>query len=57
MTRLSGEFPVLRQMMNNGEPLTRENYILHNWMADVPKEWTYEHEAELPEPFQRPLQE
>lgn len=45
--------PVVDLMMKSGTPLTRENYIATNWGAEGPGEWTAEHEAELPEPFQR----
>lgn len=49
--------PVVDMMMKSGTPLTRENYITAAYgkpgTADYPEEWTDEHEAELPEPFQR----
>lgn len=39
-------------MINHGRPLTRDNYILHNWGPEPPEPWTAEHEAEIPEPLQ-----
>jgi hypothetical protein len=49
--------PVVDAMMKSGTPLTRENYIRANYGEPgddgYPEQWTAEHEAELPEPFQR----
>lgn len=46
--------PILRAMMRSGVPLTRDNYIdLKYGREDMPLEWTEEHEAALPHPFQR----
>jgi hypothetical protein len=45
--------PVVDAMQRAGEPLTRENYIRNAYPDVSPEEWTAEHEAELPEPFQR----
>jgi hypothetical protein len=44
------EFPILRHMIDTGMPLTRGTYIHTNWM-DEPKEWTAEHEQQVPECF------
>lgn len=40
-------------MLSSGGPLTRETYIQMAYGGTPPNPWTYEHEAELPEPFQR----
>lgn len=40
-------------MLNSNVPLTREHYIDLAYAGEPPKPWTYEHEMELPEPFQR----
>lgn len=49
--------PTLAAMRSAGIPLTRENYISAHWgepgTEDYPSEWTAEHEAQLPYPFQR----
>jgi hypothetical protein len=45
--------PVVDAMQRAGEKLTRENYIRNAYPDVSPEEWTAEHEAELPEPFQR----
>jgi hypothetical protein len=39
-------------MVDQGVPLTRQNYIDMNWLGKPPEEWTAEHEADLPEMFQ-----
>lgn len=45
--------PTLRAMMGASIPLTRENYIDAKYGSeDMPEEWTEEHEASLPHPFQ-----
>jgi hypothetical protein len=46
---------ILRRMIQSGAPLTRAKWINMNWLGNPPKPWTSEHEAEVPEPFQRPL--
>jgi hypothetical protein len=48
--------PTLAYMIKNGLPLTREKWISMNYMGRPPAEWTAEHEAEVPEPFQRATQ-
>jgi hypothetical protein len=45
------QHPLVRTMKKHGIPVTRENFIGLNWL-DQPKEWTAEHEAELPEHLQ-----
>lgn len=49
--------PMVRLMLKHNVPLTRENYIDMVYGApgteDFPKQWTPEHEADLPGPFQR----
>jgi hypothetical protein len=45
--------PILDQMIASGVPLTRENYIGANWGDIDPEDWTAEHEASLPAPFQK----
>ena len=46
--------PILKAMIGARVPLTRENYIDTKYGAeDMPEEWTEEHEAALPTPFQR----
>lgn len=42
-----GQQSITDHMLRQGVPYTRENWIKANW-SDVPKEWTAEHEAELP---------
>lgn len=37
-------------MLDHNLPLNRETYVALNWGKE-PKEWTAEHEEELPEPF------
>lgn len=48
--------PMVDAMQRAGTPLTRENYIREVYgnpgTPDYPQEWTAEHEAALPEPFQ-----
>jgi hypothetical protein len=44
--------PVLDAMMRSGIPLTCENYIGVNCGDIDPEDWTAEHEASLPAPFQ-----
>jgi hypothetical protein len=46
---------ILRRMIREGLPLTREKWINMAWLGHPPTPWTSEHEAEVPEPFQRPL--
>jgi hypothetical protein len=43
--------PVLRGMLRDGIPLTRETYIFANW-DKKPDPWTAEHESQLPDIFQ-----
>jgi hypothetical protein len=42
--------PVLRGMLRDGTPLTREIYIFRNW-DKRPDPWTAEHEEQVPEIF------
>ena len=42
---------ILRGMVRDKLPLTRENYIFRNW-GEMPEDWSAEHEAELPEKLQ-----
>lgn len=48
--------PVVRHMLDNNIPLTREKYLTYAYGADLPapEEWNHEHEAGLPEPFRDP---
>jgi hypothetical protein len=46
---------VLRRMIREGLPLTREQWIRMAYLGHPPQPWTTEHEEEVPEPFQRPL--
>jgi hypothetical protein len=51
--RQSRKDPVVQWLVSMNIPVTRENYITHNWPGpDMPEEWTGEHEAELPEELQ-----
>jgi hypothetical protein len=49
--------PILQALRDAKLPLTRENYIDLKYgepgTEDHPEEWTEEHEAALPHPFQR----
>src|SRR5690349_3854984 len=45
---LAGTDRVLRFMMDNGLPMTRDSYIAINW-GPTSKPWTHEHEAEMPD--------
>lgn len=49
--------PILRAMRGQRIPMTRQHYIELKYGApgtpDHPEEWTHEHEAALPHPFQR----
>jgi hypothetical protein len=53
LIRLNKIFPdcVVERMLEHNLPLTREVYIGLNW-GKTPKEWTAEHEGEIPDPFQ-----
>jgi hypothetical protein len=46
---------ILRHMIRAGVPLTREKWLSMNYLGHPPQPWTSEHEAEVPEPFRRPL--
>jgi hypothetical protein len=50
---LSGIDHVLRLMLRDGIPLTRENYIAVNWLGETPDPWAGEDKAELPEFLQQ----
>jgi hypothetical protein len=52
LLRQAGIDPVLAAMLESNLPLTREQYLESAYDKDLPKEWTAEHEAELPEMFQ-----
>lgn len=41
-------------MIRKGLPLTRNMYLQQAWGGMVPKEWTAEHEMEVPECFRDP---
>lgn len=45
------EYPLLQQLFDQKQPITRESYIAMNW-EEPPDPWTVEHEEELP-PFLR----
>jgi hypothetical protein len=49
--RLQLEDPILHAMLEDGIPITRENYVEFN-LGEQPEPWTAEHEAELPEELQ-----
>lgn len=55
--RYAHEDPTLASMIEKGIPLTRNAWLMLNYGAELPKgdDWNSEHEAGLPEPFQRPL--
>jgi hypothetical protein len=45
--------PLVEWLESMNIPVTRENYINHNWPGDdMPEEWTGEHEAQLPRELQ-----
>lgn len=46
------QYPLLDWMQENGIPVTRENYIVLDYLGELPKDWTPEHEEELPEQLQ-----
>lgn len=46
---------ILRRMIREHLPLTREKWISMNWLGHPPHPWTAEHEEEVPEPFKKPL--
>lgn len=43
--------PITEQMIADGLPFTRENYIAMNW-SQTPDPWLPEHEAQLPTELQ-----
>jgi hypothetical protein len=43
--------PTLAYMIKKGLPLTREKWTSMNWGGDTPKDWTAEHEMEVPAPW------
>jgi hypothetical protein len=44
---------VVESMRHRGIPLTRENYLRIAYPSGLPKEWTAEHEARLPEEIRK----
>jgi hypothetical protein len=44
---------ILRRMIREGLPLTREKWINMAWLGHPPTPWTSEHEEEVPAPFQQ----
>ncbi len=46
--------PTLAYMIQNGLPLTREQWMSLNWPDGPPKPWCVEHELEVPEFWQDP---
>jgi hypothetical protein len=46
--------PTLAYMIQNGLPLTREQWMSLNWPDGPPKPWYIEHEMEVPEFWQDP---
>jgi hypothetical protein len=46
--------PTLETMIQNGLPLTREQWMSLNWPDGPPKPWCVEHEMEVPEFWQDP---
>lgn len=55
LIRLNKIFPdyVVGYMLEHNLPLTREVYIGLNWGSV--KEWTAEHEGDMPEPFHKEM--
>jgi hypothetical protein len=51
MTTLDDDL-LVEHMRKHGMPITRENYIRLNYGAEPPREWTLEHELELPDELQ-----
>lgn len=45
-------YPILKDMLEEGYPLTRETYILLD-MGEMPEEWTAENEMMLPSVFRQ----
>jgi hypothetical protein len=45
--------PIVQRMLDNGLPLARNTYVTLAYGGDEPEVWNAEHEAQLPEPFQR----
>lgn len=45
--------PLFDQLLREGQPISRENYILRNW-GKLPEDWEWEaeFEAQIPEPLQ-----
>jgi hypothetical protein len=53
LLRAAQESPTLEYMLEKGLPLTREQWISMNYLGHPPEPWTAEHEATVPEPFQK----
>ena len=46
--------PILESMVQRGEPLTREQWIIRSHsLSDVPDPWTHEDEQKLPRVFRK----
>jgi hypothetical protein len=52
--RAAESCPTLAYMIQNGLPLTREQWMSLNWPDGPPKPWCVEHELEVPEFWQDP---
>lgn len=52
----SGSYPMLKSMLRNNIPLSREGYIAcaHAWDG-VPHPWREDHEMDLPPVFRRAI--
>ena len=46
---------ILRHMIENGLPLTREKWISMAWGGHPPQPWTAENEEEVPAPLRKQL--
>lgn len=55
--RYAHEDPTLASMIEKGIPLTRNAWLTLSYGHELPEgdAWNSEHEAGLPEPFQRPI--
>jgi hypothetical protein len=50
--------PILRDMLQKGKPLTREQWLISNYLFDgVPEPVPHETEAAMPPPFRKPYED
>lgn len=52
MSLTPGQAAIVTTLYKEGEDITRESYIAHNWAGLDVSDWTAENEAELPEELQ-----